>query len=86
MGGCRSKRQGLRPESHTSGGSELTNRQVDIEHAEAAQAAAFQLEQMGRDGELAEAEKALAVLEQELERLRPALLQLVAEPQQALGE
>jgi HPt (histidine-containing phosphotransfer) domain-containing protein len=55
-------------------------------HAEAAQAAAFQLEQMGRAGELTEAEKALAVLEQELERLRPALLELVAEPQQALDE
>jgi two-component system sensor histidine kinase/response regulator len=49
-------------------------------HAEAAQAAALQLEQMGRTGELAEADKALAVLEQELDRLRPALLQLATEP------
>src|SRR5206468_11193862 len=41
-------------------------------YAEAAQAAATQLEQMGRTGELAEADKTLAVLEQELDRLRPA--------------
>jgi len=46
--------------------------------AEAAQAAAGLLEQMGRAGDLAEAEKVLQVLEEELDRLKPALQHLAA--------
>ena len=45
--------------------------------AEAARQAAFELEQIGREGNLADAEDAFDKLKQEMERLQPALKSLI---------